>query len=84
MSSLSTRLDRLRLAFARRPAPPPAPPSFDPTRLTLREMAELDDLLARVGRRPNGHADFGALSDDELARLDDLDGRCLGAPLGAA
>lgn len=83
MPTLETRLDRLRLVYCR-PDPEPEPPSVDPDALTFREQVALDDLLARVGRRPNGRADFGDLSDAEFDRFDDLYRRYTGAPSGAA
>lgn len=82
MTTLDKRLDRLRLVY-RRPEPEP-PAAVDPGALSMREQYELDGFLARVGRRPNGRADFGALSDAEFARFDELYCRYTGAPIGAA
>lgn len=69
MPTMERRLDRLR-RVSRRPEPPPV--TIVPGSLTSREEDELDQLLARVGRRANGRADFSALSDAEFARCDEL------------
>ena len=80
-SSIGRRLDRLAVVY-RRPLPPAeeAGPPFDATRLNGAERGELDALLALIepaGRR--GRPGFGALDDDELARLDQLNRKACGA-----
>ncbi len=76
MTTMDTRLDRLKLVY-RRPEPS-APVAGIPGALTPREEYELDQLLARVGRRANGRSDFSALSDTEFDRCCELYGRYTG------
>ncbi len=64
--TMEKRLDRLTVVY-RRPKPS-APVVGIPGALTSREEFELDQLLARVGRRASGRADFSDLTDVEFAR----------------
>ncbi len=78
--TMAKRLDRLKTVY-RRPAPA-APVAVIPGSLTRKEEYELDQLLARVGRRANGRSDFSALSDAEFARCCDLYSTYTGENLG--
>ena len=84
MSVTRTRLRLIEGRLARRPAPPPAPTGFDPYRLTPREMAELDELLALVPRRPGERWDLEPLTNDQLERMTELTEKAHGVPSSPA
>ena len=64
------RLVRIEDRLRRRPAPP-APTTFDPTRLTPREAYELDQLLAPLAPLPHEEG-LAALTDEQLERVVEL------------
>jgi len=76
------RLARLEVVWRRRERPAEdAGSPFDATRLTFAEQIEMDGLLALIepaGRR--GRPDYGALADDQLERLDQLNRKACGVP----
>jgi hypothetical protein len=69
--STEFRLLKLERRLPRRPPPSPAS-GFDPSRLTMREQYELDQLLAQyepgLGRRQA----LAALTDEQLERMTEL------------
>ncbi len=78
MTTMAKRLDRLTRLYDH-PKPPPLITAI-PGALTPREEYELDQLLARLSHTAEGRVDFGALSDAEFARFDELYCRYTGQP----
>ena len=57
----------------RRRQPPPRPPTpFDSSRLTMRQQAELDTLLAHLVPLPGEHWALEELTTEELERMNEL------------
>lgn len=76
--STEFRLLTLERRIRPRPAPSPALTTFDPTRLTMREQYELDQLLAVLHPLPGERPDFDVLSDAQLERMSDLTNKAHG------
>ncbi len=77
--SIERRLIVLEERRRRRPAPPP-PSTFDPSRLTMREQCELDQLLAHLAPLPGEHRALDALTSEELERMNELVRKAHGLP----
>ena len=88
MSDHGRRLDRLEVIWGR-PVEPTGPPC-DMSRLTPDELGELEELDAAMravdvppglDRRSDVRVRLDALSDEELARLEWLQGKACSAPV---
>ncbi len=68
-----SRLDtRLRLIERRAPPLPQPRPDIDYDRLSVAEVEEIEALIVKLSRKPNGRLDFSGLNDEEFDRLAEI------------
>src|SRR4051794_9952393 len=71
MNTLNRRLDLVAQQLAQRPEPGPRT-TFEPTRLTSDELAEVDALNRLIRPREGGGIDCSAMNDTQFDRFGEL------------